>query len=141
MLKVKLLTDTAKMPTIATPGEDIAFDVYADEDAVIPPNSMAMISTGIAIEFSNPRRGAIFRDRSSMAKLYALTVGGVIDAGYRGELKVMMHNRSTSGFISINKGEKFVQMLPMPVVSDRVVEAEKLSVSKRGAKGFGSSGK
>jgi dUTP pyrophosphatase len=140
-LRVKLLTATAKAPTVATPGEDIAFDIYADEDVLIPPGEMRMISTGIAVELISPRRGLVYRDRSSMAKMYALTVGGVIDAGYRGEAKVMMHNRNKEALISIKKGEKIAQMLPMPVVTDRVVVVRELSSSKRGEKGFGSSGK
>lgn len=141
MLKVKLLTETAKAPSVATPGEDIAYDIYSDEDMVIPPGDMRMIATGIAIEFSRPKRGVVFRDRSSMARMYALTVGGVIDAGYRGEAKVMMHNRSATGFLTIRKGEKIAQMLPMPVVKDVVKVVPELSASKRGMKGFGSSGK
>lgn len=140
MLKVQLLTETAKAPTVANPGEDIAYDLYSDQDATILPGQMEMVSTGVAIEFK-PAAGAILKDRSSMAKLYALTVGGVIDAGYRGEVKVMMHNRHDAATLVIKKGEKVCQMVKAPVVRDKVKVVKELTSSKRGEKGFGSSGK
>lgn len=140
MLKIQLLTSTAKAPTLAHPGEDVAYDMYADEEKVIPPNSMAMVKTGIAMEFS-PKAGAIIKCRSSVAKLQASVEAGVIDAGYRGEVMVLLRNHDAAGFLKIGKGEKFAQMVKVPIATDKVKVVPELKISKRGAKGFGSSGK
>src|SRR5215475_9993426 len=95
MLKVKILHPAAKAPTVAHPGEDLGYDIYAAETIVLEPRGHAIVPTGIAIECSSPageRMGALLRDKSSMAARRLTVTGGVIDAGYRGEIKVLMEN-------------------------------------------------
>lgn len=142
MLKTQLLTDTAKAPTVANPGEDVAYDLYSDEAVMIPPDSIYGVRTGIAIQFTAPARGAHLECRSGMAKKCNASVeAGVIDAGYRGEIIVILRNNDKIASMSIVKGEKFAQMRPIPVVKDKVKVVPTLSESKRGAGGFGSTGK
>ncbi len=80
------------------------------------------------------------RDRSSMAARGLATTGGVIDAGYRGEILVLMTNLGDTA-IELNSGDKIAQMIPVPVLTGDVVEVADLVDSARLAKGFGSSGK
>ena len=99
--------------------------------------------TGIAVEARHPETGAplglLVRDRSSMASRDIATTGGVIDAGYRGEILVLMTNFSDRA-IELQAGEKIAQMIPVPVLTGSVEEVESLEDSARAAKGFGSSG-
>src|SRR6201994_4925750 len=97
MLKVKLLTAAAKAPTVAHPGEDLGYDIFAAETVTFAPRGHAIVPTGIAVECSSPAgepMGALLRDKSSMAARRLVLTGGVIDAGYRGEIKVLMENLS-----------------------------------------------
>ena len=84
------------MPVVAHPGEDLGYDVFALEGAVLAPRTTVRVRTGIAVEARNPETGAplglLVRDRSSMAARGIATTGGVIDAGYRGEILVLMTN-------------------------------------------------
>ena len=91
MLKVKRLTSHAVLPTVAHPGEDIGYDLYSAEDVTIPPRGASGVHTGIAIEFA-PTAGGVVMTRSGMAKKRLMCNAGVIDAGYRGELVVLMEN-------------------------------------------------
>jgi dUTP pyrophosphatase len=96
MLRVKRLDAAARLPVVAHPGEDLGYDVFALEDNVLAPLATVKIRTGIAVEARNPTTdiplGLLIRDRSSMAARGVLTTGGVIDAGYRGEIQVLMTN-------------------------------------------------
>ncbi len=138
MLKVKLLNPDAKLPTIGHPGEDIGYDLYSSEDITLGPRSMAGIHTGIAIEFE-PRAGGVIKTRSGMARKRLMCNGGVIDAGYRGEIVVLMENLADESY-EIRKGDKIAQLLEHPYVAEQVVESD-LCETARGAKGFGSTGK
>jgi dUTP pyrophosphatase len=87
MLRVKFLSESAKAPTVAHPGEDLGYDIYAAFEIIIPPKSQAIVLTAIAIECTSPAgepMGALLRDKSSMASRRLALTGGVIDAGYRG---------------------------------------------------------
>jgi len=137
MLKVKRLSEHATLPTVAHPGEDIGYDLYASEDTLIPARGMAGVPTGIAIEFV-PKAGGVVKTRSGMAKKRLMTNAGVIDAGYRGEVIVLMENLGDTDY-QITRGDKIAQLLEHPYIAEQVVEDE-LSVAARGAKGFGSSG-
>ena len=99
--------------------------------------------TGIAVEARDPQTGAplglLVRDRSSMAARGVATTGGVIDAGYRGEILVVMTNLGDAS-IELKAGEKIAQMVPVPVLTGLVQEVESLEDSARAEKGFGSSG-
>src|SRR4051812_29692647 len=96
MLRVKLLHPEARTPIVAHPGEDLGYDVFALEWAALAPRATVRLRTGIAVEARHPETGAalglLVRDRSSMAARGLACTGGVIDAGYRGEVLVVMTN-------------------------------------------------
>ncbi len=137
MLKVKKLSPDAVLPTVAHPGEDIGYDLYSCEDVTLPANGAAGVHTGIAIEFS-PTAGGIVKTRSGMAKKRLMCNAGVIDAGYRGEVIVLMENLGDESY-TIRRGDKIAQLLEHPFLAAEVVEAD-LTDAARGTKGFGSSG-
>jgi len=143
MLRVKLLNSSAKAPTVAHPGEDLGYDIYACFMMIIAPCSHAAVPTGIAIECTSSTgepMGALLRDKSSLAARRLVLTGGVIDAGYRGEIKVLMENLGDSAQV-INAGDKIANLIPYPVLTGEVQVVEELTESKRKAGGFGSSGK
>ena len=137
MLKVKRLLPDAILPTVAHPGEDIGYDLYSCEDLAVPAHSAAGVHTGIAIEFA-PAAGGIVKTRSGMAKKRLLCNAGVIDAGYRGEIVVLIENLGSETY-AIHKGDKIAQLLEHPLLAGQVVEAD-LGDTARGGKGFGSTG-
>ena len=138
MLKVKKLSPDAILPTVAHPGEDIGYDLYAAEDLTIAAHGAAGVHTGIAIEFQPPA-GGIVKTRSGLAKKRLMCNAGVIDAGYRGEIIVLMENLADEPY-AIRKGDKIAQLLEHPFLAGEIAE-EDLSEAARGAKGFGSSGR
>src|SRR5271166_5155565 len=138
MLKVKRLSPDAVLPTVAHPAEDIGYDLYSCDDVTIAGHGAAGVHTGIAIEFV-PTAGGIVKTRSGLAKKRLMCNAGVIDAGYRGEIVVLLENLG-DGPYSIRKGDKIAQLLEHPFLAGEVVEDE-LSEAIRGAKGFGSTGK
>ncbi|MFP5277869.1 MAG: dUTP diphosphatase [Acidobacteriota bacterium] len=144
MLRVKRLDPAARLPVVAHPGEDLGYDLFALESVTLAPRATVRLRTGIAVEARDPHTGAalglLVRDRSSMAARGLATTGGVIDAGYRGEIQVVMTNLGESA-IEIGAGDKIAQMIPVPVLTGIVHEAEDLEDSARAGKGFGSSGK
>jgi len=143
MLKVKLLSSAAKAPTVAHPGEDLGYDVYAAETLTIAPKGQALVPTGIAIECTSPageKMGALLRDKSSVASRRLVLTGGVIDAGYRGEIKVLIENLGDAPAV-IHAGDKLANLIPYPVLTGEVRVVEDLTESSRKAGGFGSSGR
>jgi len=144
MLRVKRLEASARLPVVAHPGEDLGYDVFALEAAVLAPRATVKLRTGIAVEARDPETGAplglLVRDRSSMAARGVATTAGVIDAGYRGEILVLMTNLSEAP-VELQAGEKIAQMVPVPVLTGAVEEVESLEESARAEKGFGSSGR
>jgi dUTP pyrophosphatase len=143
MLRVKLLEQEARLPVVAHPGEDLGYDVFALESVYLEPNHTIRVRTGISVEARHPNTGAplglLVRDRSSMAARGIATTAGVIDAGYRGEIQIVMTNLSKSA-IELKAGEKIAQMIPVPVLTGPVEQVETLEASARLTKGFGSSG-
>ncbi len=144
MLLVKRLEAGARLPEVAHPGEDLGYDLFALAAVVLEPRSTAKVRTGIAVEARHPETGAplglLVRDRSSMAARGIASTGGVIDAGYRGEILVLMTNLGDAA-VELKAGEKIAQMVPVPVLTGLVEEGETLEVSARAGKGFGSSGR
>lgn len=144
MLRVKLLEAGARAPEVAHPGEDLGYDIFSLEETALPARRSVKVRTGIAVEARHPETGAplglLVRDRSSMAARNIATTGGVIDAGYRGEILVLMINLSEEA-MQIHGGEKIAQMIPVPVLTSKVEVVEALEESARAAKGFGSSGR
>ncbi len=143
MLLVRLLEPGAKLPAVAHPGEDLGYDLFALEDIQLEPRITMRVRTGIAVEARHPVSGAalglLVRDRSSMAARGIATTGGVIDAGYRGEILVLMTNLGSDS-VGLKAGEKIAQMIPVPVLIGQVIQVESLEGSARAEKGFGSSG-
>jgi dUTP pyrophosphatase len=144
MLRVKLLDAGARLPVVAHPGEDLGYDLFALEAIELEPRATLRVRTGIAVEARHPETGdplgLLVRDRSSMAARGVATTGGVIDAGYRGEILVLMTNLGGAP-VHLRAGEKIAQMIPVPVLTGLVEEVETLEESAREGKGFGSSGR
>lgn len=138
------LDPEARLPVVAHPGEDLGYDVFALKPAFLAPHDTVKVRTGIAVEAHDPATGAplglLVRDRSSMAARGLATTGGVIDAGYRGEILILLTNLSSQA-VEIAAGEKIAQMIPVHVLTGPVKDVENLEDSARAAKGFGSSGK
>ncbi|HLH06268.1 MAG TPA: dUTP diphosphatase [Terriglobales bacterium] len=143
MLKVKLLSPSAKAPTIAHLGEDLGYDIYSAETVTIGPRGSHIVSTGISIEFDpidNRPVGALIRDKSSMAARRLICTAGVIDAGYRGEIRIVMENLADQS-AEVHAGDKIANLIPYPVLTSPVQVVEELAESKRNAGGFGSTGR
>ena len=144
MLRVKLLAEGARAPVVAHPGEDLGYDLFALEGVSLVPRVTVKVRTGVAVEARHPGTGAplglLVRDRSSMAARGIATTAGVIDAGYRGEILVLMTNLGETA-VELKAGEKIAQMIPVPVLTGLVQEVETLEESARAGKGFGSSGR
>lgn len=144
MLRVKLLDPAARAPVVAHPGEDLGYDLFALEGAVLAPHDTVKVRTGIAVQALHPATGAplglLVRDRSSMAARGIATTAGVIDAGYRGEILILMTNLGEAP-VELKAGEKIAQMIPVPVLTGAVEEVRDLEDSARAGKGFGSSGR
>ena len=143
MLRVKLLEPQARLPTVAHPGEDLGYDIFLLEGVNLAPRVTTRLRTGIAVEARHPETGAslglLVRDRSSMAARGLACTGGVIDAGYRGEVLVVMTNLSDTP-VEMRAGEKIAQLVPVPVLTGPVTEAADLEDSMRADRGFGSTG-
>ena len=141
-LLVKKLSKTATIPTVAHPNEDIGYDISSDEDIIIPPHSGKWISTGIAIGFDNPEHGCKIEGRSSLASLDIFPIGGIIDPGYRGEVKVRLYNGSNEEYL-VFRGDKIAQLVRHVELANDSVEVINIPVFslQRGDKGFGSSNK
>jgi dUTP pyrophosphatase len=140
MLKVKLLSEHATVPTVNTPGEDLAYDLYASEDVTLYDGHARKVSTGVALEFRHGF-GGLMRDRSSMAAKGITVSAGVIDAGYRGEVNVLLTLHGAYFPYYIKRGDKVAQIMPVRVYTGPVQVVAELSDSTRGDRGWGSSGK
>jgi dUTP pyrophosphatase len=143
MLRVKLLDPGARAPVVAHPGEDLGYDLFALETTLLAPRATVRVRTGIAVQARHPATGAplglLVRDRSSMAAKGIATTAGVIDAGYRGEILILMTNLGDAP-VELGAGEKIAQMIPVPVLTGPVETVATLEDSARAEKGFGSSG-
>lgn len=118
---------------------DAGIDLCSIEDAVIPPHDRRTVRTGLAMAIPTGNVGLVW-DRSGLAHKEGITIlAGVIDAGYRGEIMVVMFN-SSSREKSVKRGDRIAQMLIQPVFRPNIEEVEHLPDSERGALGLGSSG-
>ena len=139
ILKIQKLHPKAVVPTYAHPG-DAGMDLYAVERVVIKPSQMAPVPTGLACQLPRGTVG-LFWDKSGLATKYGLKImGGVIDTGYRGELVVTLMNLGSKPVV-FEPGNKVTQMLIQHVHRPRITVVTSLASSKRGTKGFGSTGK
>jgi dUTP diphosphatase len=144
MLLVKRLAEGARAPEVAHPGEDLGYDLFALEAVELWARAAVRVRTGIAVEARHPETGTglglLVRDRSSMAARGVAVTGGVIDAGYRGEIQILLTNL-TGEAIRLEAGDKIAQMIPVPVLTGQVSVVADLADSNRAEKGFGSSGR
>ncbi|MCR4284847.1 MAG: dUTP diphosphatase [archaeon] len=137
-IKVKKLKENAVLPSYAHEG-DAGMDVYSVENSIILPGKRKMISTGISIEIPSGYVALVW-DKSGIAAKQGITIlGGVIDAHYRGEYKIILFNTSDDNF-EVRIGDKIAQVLIQKIESAEIEEVDELSETKRGEGGFGSTG-
>ncbi|MDE2510708.1 MAG: dUTP diphosphatase [Elusimicrobia bacterium] len=137
-LPLRRLDPAAVLPTRAH-ADDAGLDLYGLEDATVASGEGKLLRTGVAVAIPAGHVGLVC-DRSSLAKRGLKTAGGVIDAGYRGEIGVVVWNISTAPQ-AVKKGERIAQMLVIPIATPAPVETEDLGETLRGAGGFGSTGR
>ena len=141
-LQVRLLDPGARLPSRANPG-DAGLDLYANEAATLQPGERAMVGTGIAIAVPEGCAGLVL-PRSGTAKKHGIALvnaPGLIDAGYRGELRVLLLNTDREEPFEVTPGDRIAQLLVAPFISLSPVEVDELGESDRGEGGFGSSGR
>jgi dUTP pyrophosphatase len=139
-LKVRRLYPGAVLPAYAHPG-DAGLDLYAAVSASLDPGESKLIATGISIELPPNTEGNV-RPRSGLALKHGVTVlnsPGTIDAGYRGEVGVILINHGRARF-DVQPGMKIAQLVVAPCMSVEVQETSDLAGSSRGQGGFGSTG-
>lgn len=140
-LRVRRLDPAARLPTRAYDG-DAGLDLYAAEAAVLSPGERASVATGIAVEIP-PGQAGLVLPRSGLAARHGISVvnaPGLIDAGYRGEVRVLLLNTDRHERFEIAPGDRIAQLVMVRVEAPEVVEVDALAMSERGAGGFGSSG-
>jgi dUTP pyrophosphatase len=137
-LKVKKVQMDAKLPQYGHTG-DAGLDLFSSVDFVLEKGQVEAIPSGVKVAIPDGYVGLIW-DKSGVSLKGVHRLAGVIDSGYRGEVKVVMINLSDKPF-AIDKGMKIAQMLVQPIIMVCVVEAEDLENTSRGEGGFGSTGK
>jgi dUTP pyrophosphatase len=140
-LEVKRLDPGLPLPRYQHAG-DAGLDLHAAEDCVLAPGERRVIGTGIAVAIPEGYVG-LTAPRSGLAARHGLTEAnspGVVDAGYRGEIKLIVTNLDRDTAIEIKRGDRIAQLLIVPVMTVEVVETEELPPSERGAGGLGSTG-
>lgn len=138
-LSIQKIHADSKLPNYSHPG-DAGFDLYAYGDFVIKPGERMSIPTGIKMAIPEGYVGLVW-DKSGLAFRNGLkSMGGVVDAGYRGEVQICLVNLTPEDY-AINKGDKVAQMLIQPVETMDIEEVGELSDTSRGEGGFGSTGK
>ncbi len=137
-LKVKKIHKDAKLPVYGHKG-DAGLDLFACAHVDLLPLEPATVPTGIQIAVPENHVGLIW-DKSGLSLQGVHRLAGVVDSGYRGEVKVVLINLSR-GTIAVEKGMKIAQMLIQPVLAMTVEETEDLDQTVRGENGFGSTGR
>lgn len=140
-LAVALLDPTAKLPRRAH-DDDAGYDLHALHAATLAPGARARLRTGIAIELP-PGHAGLVLPRSGLAARHGITLvnaPGLIDAGYRGELQVLLLNTDRESTFAIAAGDRIAQLVVVAVAALELVQVCELSTTQRGAGGLGSSG-
>lgn len=138
-VQVQILNELADVPVAAKAG-DAGFDLRSTEGWIIPAGQRSLVGTGIAVAIPEGFAGFIL-PRSGLA-LKGLTVAnspGLIDSGYRGEIKVALVNHSVVG-VTVRQGDRIAQLVILPVPSVEFQRVDVLPESERGSGGFGSTG-
>ncbi len=141
-LRVQRLDPAALLPARAH-DDDAGYDLYALERATLAPGARAMVRTGIAIELPRGHAGLVL-PRSGLAARHGIALvnaPGLIDAGYRGEISVLLLNTDREAAFEVAAGDRIAQLVVVAVATPAVVEAETLAATLRGEGGFGSSGR
>jgi dUTP pyrophosphatase len=140
-LRFQRLGEEARLPSAAHPG-DAGIDLHAAEPARIDPaGGRASVGTGLAVEIP-PGHAGLVLPRSGLAAKHGVALvnaPGLIDSGYRGEVRVLLLNTDPAEAFEVATGDRIGQLVIVPFVEVDPIEAE-LSASERGAGGFGSSG-
>jgi dUTP diphosphatase len=137
---VRRLSPDAVIPQPAYDG-DAGVDLAACESAVLEPGARAVVGTGLAVEIPEGYAGFVL-PRSGLAARHGIGVvnsPGLIDSGYRGEIRVVLINSDREHAFAVELGMRIAQLVIAPVASVRLVEVDELANSERGARGFGSS--
>ena len=140
-LRVRRLHPAARIPCRSHPG-DAGFDLHAVEDAELGPGKRATVGTGIALELPAGHAGWIV-PRSGLAARHGIGVvnaPGLIDAGYRGEVSVVLINMDSEASFAVEPGMRIAQLVIAPVTRPRLAEVDQLDSTPRGRGGFGSTG-
>jgi dUTP pyrophosphatase len=140
-LRVRRLDPRAKLPTRAYPG-DAGLDLYALDAVVLEPGERLSVPTGIAVEIPEGQAGLVL-PRSGLAARFGVALvnaPGLIDAGYRGEVRILLLNTDRHTSVTLGPGDRIAQLVLVQVQTPDVVEVQELELSERGAGGFGSSG-
>ena len=139
-IRVQKLHPAAQLPRYAHTGPygDLAADLYAAEPMTLAPGATAAVPTGIAMEFPADY-GALVEDRSGLAIKGITTLAGVIDPGYRGEIRIVLTNLGLNP-AEIKAGDRIAQLRIVRRIEAQFEETASLDETKRGAGGFGSTG-
>jgi len=141
-LLVAKLKDEALLPTRAHEG-DAGLDLYACEAAHIGPGERWSVGTGVGVEVPAGHAGLVL-PRSGLARDHGIALvnaPGLIDSGYRGELRVLLLNTDPAETFRVEPGQRIAQLLITPIATPEPVETAALGGSARGEGGFGSSGR
>jgi dUTP diphosphatase len=140
-LRIVRLDPRAQVPTRAHPG-DAGLDLHSVEDATLAPGERVSVGTGMAVEIPTGYAGLVL-PRSGLAARHGISVvnaPGLIDAGYRGEIRVLLLNTDPREPFEVRAGARIAQLVIAQVALADAIEVESLEGSQRGAGGFGSSG-
>jgi dUTP diphosphatase len=140
-VKVTRLRPDAVLPTRAYAG-DAGFDLYASEPARLEPGARAQVPTGVAVEIP-PGQAGLVLPRSGLAAKHGITLvnaPGLIDSGYRGELRVLLLNTDPTTTFELAAGDRIAQLVLIDVLTPELEEVVELAPSERAARGLGSSG-
>ncbi len=135
------LDEGATAPSRAHP-DDAGLDLCAAEDVRIPPLGRALVGTGVRVALPAGTFGMV-SPRSGMAVRHGVTVlngPGIVDAGYRGEIRVPLHNTDPEETFAVRRGDRIAQLVVVPFVAPTLREVDDLDATARAAGGFGSSG-
>ena len=139
-LPIQRLRPDAVLPRRAYEG-DAGLDLSACERVEIPPGERAVVGTGLAVAIPEGHAGFV-QPRSGLASRHGITIvntPGLVDAGYRGELRVILLNTDRERSFVVEAGMRIAQLVVVPVAETEPVEVEELPASERGVRGFGSS--
>jgi dUTP pyrophosphatase len=140
-LRVRRLDPGARLPTRAY-ADDAGLDLYALEAVTLDPGERDSVRTGLAVEIPAGQAGLVL-PRSGLAARHGIALvnaPGLIDSGYRGEIRVLLLNTDRTSSFEVSPGERIAQLVLVRVESPEVAEVPELALSERGAGGFGSSG-